>query len=74
MTLFTFTAPFAMVDTLHRYTPVASAVLAFALFGIDEIGIEIEDPFGHDPNDLPLDAINDGIDAVTRETLDTPAP
>jgi putative membrane protein len=27
------------------------------LFGIEEIGIEIENPFGHDANDLPLDAI-----------------
>jgi putative membrane protein len=27
------------------------------LFGIEEIGIEIENPFGHDANDLPLDNI-----------------
>ena len=72
--LFTFTAPFAMVDALHGYTPVAAAVLAFALYGIDEIGVEIEDPFGHDANDLPLDAITEGIDAATSETLDRRAP
>jgi putative membrane protein len=27
------------------------------LLGIEEIGIQIEDPFGHDANDLPLDRI-----------------
>ena len=27
------------------------------LLGIEEIGIQIEDPFGHDANDLPLDNI-----------------
>jgi len=33
------------------------ALVSFTLFGIEEIGIEIENPFGRDPNDLPLDAI-----------------
>lgn len=68
--VFTFTAPFAMVESLKGNTPVAAAVLAFALFGIDEIGVEIEDPFGTDPNDLPLDTIGEGIVATTRETLE----
>jgi len=27
------------------------------LFGVEEIGIEIENPFGRDPNALPLDVI-----------------
>ena len=35
--------------------------MSFALFGIEEIGVEIENPFGHDPNDLPLDGICDTI-------------
>jgi len=67
--LFCYTVPFAMADTLLGYTPFATAVLAFALFGIDEIGVEIEDPFGRDPNDLPLDRIGDAIDTSTREIL-----
>jgi ion channel-forming bestrophin family protein len=33
------------------------ALVSFTLFGIEEIGIEIENPFGRDRNDLPLDAI-----------------
>ena len=32
-------------------------VIAFTVFGIEEIGVEIENPFGHDANDLPLDRI-----------------
>jgi putative membrane protein len=27
------------------------------VFGVEAIGIEIENPFGKDPNDLPLDNI-----------------
>jgi len=33
------------------------ALVSFTLFGIEEIGIEIENRFGYDANDLPLDAI-----------------
>lgn len=57
VTLWCFSVPFAIVDTMQSYTWVAAAILAFALFGIDEIGVEIEDPFGHDANDLPIDRI-----------------
>jgi putative membrane protein len=61
--LFCVTAPFALVDVMGSFTPVASVVLAFGLFGIEEIGVEIEDPFGYDPNDLPLDAIGSTLEA-----------
>ncbi|MFO0618141.1 MAG: bestrophin family ion channel [Polyangiaceae bacterium] len=74
VSFFCVTVPFAMVDTMRWYTPLASALLAFALFGIEEIGIEIEDPFGYDDNDLPLDAILDTIDKDTLAILTAPAP
>jgi ion channel-forming bestrophin family protein len=67
--LFVFTVPFAMVDATRAYTPLAAALLAFALFGIDEIGVEIEDPFGDDPNDLPMDAIGAGIERATSDIV-----
>jgi putative membrane protein len=57
LVVFTLTAPFALVDQMRWATPFASALLAFALFGIDEIAVEIEEPFGRDANDLPLDAV-----------------
>ena len=61
VTLFCFTIPFAIVDVMNVWTPLTSAILAYALFGIDEIGVEIEDPFGHDANDLPIDQIAEKI-------------
>jgi putative membrane protein len=69
LVLFCFSAPFALVETMRWSTPFASAVLAYALFGIDEIGVEIEEPFGYDPNDLPLDRIGETIDADTVAIL-----
>jgi putative membrane protein len=68
--LFCFTVPFAMAETMGWYTPVASGLLAFALFGIEEIGIEIEDPFGYDANDLPLDAILATIETDTAQVIE----
>lgn len=49
--------PFYLVNELGWWTGVFVALISFILFGIEEIGIEIENPFGHDLNDLPLDAI-----------------
>lgn len=49
--------PFQMVDRLGFWTGGIVALISFTLFGIEEIGIEIENPFGYDPNDLPLDTI-----------------
>jgi ion channel-forming bestrophin family protein len=65
--LFCFSSPFVMADVMGWATPPASGLLALALFGIDEIGVEIEDPFGDDPNDLPLDAIGTGIENAVAE-------
>jgi len=49
--------PFQMVDQLEWLTAPTVALISFTLLGIEEIGIQIEDPFGHDANDLPLDNI-----------------
>jgi putative membrane protein len=70
VSLWCFSVPLALVDTMRLYTPFAAALLALALFGIDEIGVEIEDPFGYDPNDLPVDAIGERIAASTAEILE----
>ena len=49
--------PLGMVHELNWWTGLDMAFVSFLLLGLDEIGSEIEEPFGHDPNDLPLDFI-----------------
>jgi putative membrane protein len=71
--LFCFSSPFVMADVMGWATPPAVGLLALALFGIDEIGVEIEDPFGDDPNDLPVGAIGAGIEKAVGEIMSTPA-
>jgi ion channel-forming bestrophin family protein len=53
--LYCFSLPFALIDTFHWATLGLVFVLAYTFFGIEEIGVEIEDPFGEDDNDLPLE-------------------
>jgi putative membrane protein len=49
--------PWELVNGLTWWTGPLLGFISFIILGIDEIGSEIEEPFGHDPNDLPLDVI-----------------
>lgn len=55
--IYCLSLPFPMVGDLQAWTGLVVALISFTVFGIEEIGIEIENPFGLDPNDLPLDDI-----------------
>lgn len=55
--IYCLTLPFQCVQDLGWWTGLFVMLVSFALFGIEEIGVEIENPFGYDANDLPLDAI-----------------
>ncbi|MDZ8032031.1 MULTISPECIES: bestrophin family protein [unclassified Nostoc] len=55
--LYCFLLPFQIVEKLGWWTGLISALVGFTVFGIEAIGLEIENPFGYDANDLPLDAI-----------------
>ncbi len=44
------------------------------VFGIDEIGVEIEDPFGYDENDLPLDETGWQLEADVSFVTAPPQP
>jgi ion channel-forming bestrophin family protein len=55
--LYCLLLPFQMVSSLEWWTGLITALVSFTLFGIEAIGLEIENPFGYDANDLPLDTI-----------------
>lgn len=54
--LYCFLLPFGLVDTTGFMTPFVVAIVAYTFFGLDALGDELEEPFGVDNNDLPLDA------------------
>ena len=47
--------PFPLAVTYEYAGPAISFVLGTALFGIDAIGAELEDPLGDETNDLPYE-------------------
>lgn len=49
--------PFQLVKDLGWWTSIIVSLISFTLLGIEEIGVEIENPFGYDTNDLPLNDI-----------------
>ena len=53
--LYSLTLPMALVNSYGWWTIAVVLVIAYVLFGIEEIGVEIENPFGTDVNDLPLE-------------------
>lgn len=55
--LYLVTLPFILVGEMSWVAIPTVAAIAFGLLGIEEAGVEIEDPFRLDPNHLPLDAI-----------------
>lgn len=75
--LYCFLLPFGLVDTIGFMTPVVVAIVAYTFFGLDALGDELEEPFGMEPNDLPLDAICRAIEIDLRSALgdeDIPPP
>lgn len=50
-----FTLPFALLDEFEWGTIPVTLLIAYLMYGIEEIGVQIEDPFGSDDNDLPLE-------------------
>lgn len=63
---FCLTIPFVLAKDLGWSTIPAVFLISYVYFGVEEIGVEIEDPFGVDENDLPLEAISSGIERTLR--------
>jgi len=61
LVIYCFTLPFAIVDSFGWLTVLDVLLVAYTFFGIEEIGVEIEGPFGFDDNDLPLEQIAETI-------------
>jgi putative membrane protein len=62
MIIYCFTLPFALVESFGWLAIVATMFVAYTFYGIEEIGVEIEDPFGTDENDLPLEQICETVE------------
>ncbi len=52
--VFCLLLPFGLVGALGFWTPLAAAMVAYTLFGLDALGDELEQPFALTQNGLPL--------------------
>lgn len=67
--------PFAMVKELGYLTIALSIVISFIFLIIEQIAIQIQDPFESQPNDTPVTTIAKNIEIDLREILgEVPLP
>src|SRR5439155_4793539 len=69
--LYLMTLPFVLVPLMGMLAPLVLMGVSLGMLGIEEAGVEIEDPFGLDPNHLPLDQI---CASIARDVADLTAP
>ena len=79
MVLFVFTFPIPLAHIFwNEDVPLngffintfISALVAFAFFGMNAVGVEIENPFGFDANDLPVEAMMKRVEKDTTSLLE----
>ncbi|MEJ0100824.1 MAG: bestrophin family ion channel [Pseudomonadota bacterium] len=72
--VFCMLLPFGLASGLGWMTPVFTVVIAYSFFGLDALSNELEDPFGMEMNDLPLDRMCRVCEISVFEALGEPAP
>jgi putative membrane protein len=70
--LFISLLPLGLVSDMKYWSLIVVAMIFYAFVGLDFIANEIEDPFGDDANDLPTDAICNGIKDTVSEIFGQP--
>eukprot|EP00698_Gefionella_okellyi_P004970 TRINITY_DN14582_c0_g1_i1.p1 TRINITY_DN14582_c0_g1~~TRINITY_DN14582_c0_g1_i1.p1 ORF type:complete len:517 (+),score=85.51 TRINITY_DN14582_c0_g1_i1:95-1645(+) len=69
VSMYTFFLPFVLPAKMGLIAPVCAAFIAFAFVGLDEIGVEVEEPFGEELNDIDLLSIVQECAESTAETV-----
>ncbi|MNC61371.1 Bestrophin, RFP-TM, chloride channel [compost metagenome] len=64
--------PFALVSDLHYMTPFVSVLISYTFISLDTLAEELEEPFGTENNDLPLDAICNAMEIDLLQMNDEP--
>jgi putative membrane protein len=71
--LYLLSLPFAIVDKTGALTPLVTAFVAYPLLSLDQIGIELQNPFAKDRlSHLPLGDISRNIEKNVFALLDDP--
>lgn len=63
---FCFILPFSLPSVLGLWTPLLIGLIAYLFLGLDALSSQLEEPFGTQDNDLPLDSM---VRLMERELL-----
>jgi putative membrane protein len=77
--MFVYLSPFAIASSMGWWTPVFTAILAYTLFGLDEVARQCNEPFRDEPQCLALSSMcraveRDVCEALRREVPPTLKP
>ncbi|WP_316808667.1 bestrophin family protein [Pedobacter agri] len=67
--IYVLTLPIGWVFSLGYFLVLIVPFILYVLASLELIAEEIEDPFGYDPNDLPVDQISNNIEKHIEEIL-----
>ncbi|KAJ3195424.1 hypothetical protein HK101_000266 [Irineochytrium annulatum] len=67
--LYLLSLPIQLVATSGYWTIPVMLISSFTFLGIEAIAAELDDPFGKDGNDLPLEVYCDNVRAEVHETI-----
>ena len=67
--LWLFSLPLTMVGPYGHAAAPAVATIAFLFLNLENVALEIEQPFGRDANDLPLETYCNGIERAILNVL-----
>lgn len=71
--IYIYTLPFQLYSSLQALTIPGTVLAAYIILGLAAIGNSLENPFGHDTNDLNLDAYCQDLSAELDVITSSPA-
>jgi putative membrane protein len=66
MYIWMYTLPFPVASNFGWASPPVAVLLGLALFGLNAIGAELEDPMGEETNDLPYDVFEGAVKGAIK--------
>ena len=64
------TLPWGLIDLLEYWTAPVTAVVSYLMIGIEVLAEDVEEPFGNDADDLPLDEFCATIERSVRGVIE----
>merc|ERR1711865_424351 len=66
MYVWMYTLPFPIASSFGWASPPVAILLGLALFGLNAIGAELEDPMGEETNDLPYEVFEGAVKGAVK--------